>query len=87
MPGLDQSMDWESFAITSPKRRRRNTGIGSSSNGQTQDTIRLQQQFMQAGQIKNNYASKTYKPDDVLTTKKRLMSHVASKARKKNEKN
>ena len=86
VPGLDQSMDWESFAITSPKRRRRNTGIGSSSNGQTQDTIRLQQQFMQAGQIKNDYASKTYKPDDVLTTKKRFDDHVNQRAAKREEK-
>ena len=86
VPGLDQSMDWESFAITSPKRRGRNTGIGSSSNRQTQDTIRLQQQFMQAGQIKNNYASKTYKPDDVLTTKKRFDDHVNQRAAKREEK-
>ena len=86
VPGLDQSMDWESFAITSPKRRGRNTVIGSPSNRQSQDTIRLQQQFMNAGQIKNDYASKTYKPDDVLTTKKRFDDHVNQRAAKREEK-
>ena len=41
---------------------------------------------MQAGQIKNNYASKTYKPDDVLTTKKRFDDHVNQRAAKREEK-
>ena len=83
--GLDQSMDWESFAITSPTRAGRKT-LGGPRRGQSQATNSLQQQFLQAQQTKNSYASQTYKPDDVMATKKRFDSHVNERALKRQEK-
>jgi hypothetical protein len=85
VPGLDQSMDWESFAITSPIRAGRKA-LSTNRRGQTQATSSLQQQFLQAQQTKSSYAAQTYKPDDVMATKRRFDDHVNQRALKREEK-
>ena len=81
VPGLDSSMDWDSFALGSP-------GSNNSPARRRVSNARIlpQPRAESPSAYSQRASSQSYKIEDNLTTKKRFDDHLSAKAKRREEK-